>query len=126
MLGAPLYGFGAERPGNPHRRMWLLVWQRPRIDVAIVKMFSLVPPRPRSRPCLYDEVVRFIEHLAIVGGVSVVEELFATGAANPSSDETAARDQIDLSQFLGHPQRMFDHWQRVTDEHQTHALGAIG
>src|ERR1700728_4075198 len=126
MLGAPLYSFGAERPGNPHRWMWLLVWQRPRVDVAIVKMFSLIPPRPGPRPRLYNEVVSLVEHLAIVGGVGVVKELFAAGSAHPARDQPAARDQIDLRQLLSHPQRMFDHWQRITDKHQAHALGAIG
>src|ERR1019366_10049884 len=83
MLGAPLHCFGTQRARNPHRRMWLLIWQSPRIDVPIVKMLALVAPRSGPRPGLHDEVVGPIEHFAIVCGVGVIEELLAACPPHP-------------------------------------------
>src|SRR5438876_1043121 len=103
MRGAPLDGLRAEGPGNPHGRMGFLVGQGPRIDVAIMKMFPLVAPRTGSRPGLDDKVVRFVEHLAVVRGIGIIEELLAARSAHPAGDQSAARDQIDLGELFGHP-----------------------
>src|SRR5581483_4057967 len=46
MFRAPQDGFGTQRARNPHRRIRLLVGQRPRIDVAIMEVLALVAPRP--------------------------------------------------------------------------------
>ena len=126
MLCAPLHRLRTERARNPHRRMRFLIRQRPRIHVAIMEMLALVAPRAGPRPGLHDKVMRLVEHLAVVGGIRVVEELLAARAAHPSGHQPAARNQIDLGQLFGHPQRMFDHRQRIADQHEPHALGAIG
>src|SRR5271166_4087662 len=68
LLGAPSDGLGAQRAGNPHLRMRLLIRQCPRIYMPVVKMFALIAPRSRPGPRLNDEVVRFLEVFAVVGG----------------------------------------------------------
>src|SRR5262245_40445885 len=122
MLSAPFDGLGTDDPWNPHRRMRLLIRQCPRIHVAIVKMLALVAPGTRPRPRLHDEVVRFVEVLAIVRGIRVVEELLAPRPANPSGYQPSARDQIDLRQFLRHPQRMLDNREWISDQQDACAL----
>src|ERR1700689_749772 len=104
MLGAPLDGFGTEDARNPHRRLGLLIRQRPRIHVAIMKVLALVGPRTGPGPGLYDEIMHLVEHLAVVRRIGVVEELFGASAANPSGDETAARNKIDFGKLFGHSQ----------------------
>src|ERR1700693_4727113 len=106
LLSAPSNRLGAKGAGNPHLRMRLLIGQRPRIHMAIVKMFALIAPGTGPGPRLDDEVVGFLEVLAVVSRIGVVEELLAACPAHPSSDEASARDQIDLGQLLGHAQRM--------------------
>ena len=115
LLRAPSDGLGAERAGNPHLWIRLLIRQRPWVYVAIVEMFALVAPRTGPGPRLNDEVVRLFEIFAVVSGIGVVEELLAARAAHPSGDQTSARNEIDLGQLFRHPQWMFDDWQRIAD-----------
>jgi len=42
--------------------------------------------------------------------------LLGAGTANPARHQTAAGNEVDLRQLLGHPQRMLDHRQRVTHQ----------
>src|SRR5258708_36869170 len=108
MLRAPLYSLRTNLSRYPHRRLRFLIRQRPRINVPIVKMLAFVSPRPGPRPRLHDKIVGLLEQLAIVGGIRVVEELLAACAAHPSGDQPPPRDQIDLRELLGHPERMLD------------------
>jgi len=39
---------------------------------------------------LDDEVMRFLEQLAVDGGIAVVEELFRSRPAHPASDDSTA------------------------------------
>src|SRR5271166_4433568 len=123
MLGAPSYGLGAEGARNPHLRMRFLIRQRPRIYMPIVKMLALVAPWSRPGPRLHDKVVRLLEVLAVVCGIGVIEKLLAARAAHPSGDEASARDQIDLSELLGHPQRMLEDRQGIANQQDVHLLG---
>ena len=58
-------------------------------------MLVFVAERSRSRPRFDDELDAFLEVLAVVGGVCIVGELFATRAAHPPGNQSPLRDQID-------------------------------
>ena len=88
-----------------------------------MKMFALVAPRPRLGPGLHNKVVGLVEQLAVIGRIGIIEKLLAARAAHPAGDQAPPRDEIDLGQLFGHPQRMLQYRQRVADQNN---LGLAG
>ena len=86
-------------------------------------MLALVAPRAGLGPGLDNEVVGFVEHLAVIGRVGIIEELLAARPAHPAGDEPPARDQIDFRQLFGHTQRMLQYGQGIADQDD---LGFVG
>jgi hypothetical protein len=68
----------------------------------------------------------FLEHLAVVGRVGVVEELLWPRAPHPTGDQPAPRDQVDHGQFLGQAQRVAVGRDRVADQDDPDPLGDPG
>ena len=56
---------------------------------------AIPTPGAGFSPAFYDQVVRFIEAVAIKGGVDVVCQLLRTAPAYDPRDEAALRDHVD-------------------------------
>src|ERR1051325_5843287 len=106
------YGFPSWREGagwghalmatpcaSPRRpRVRLLQRRRPRIDHAVVVVVALVAEGPGLGPRLDDDVVRFLEALAVVRRVHAGGELLLAAAAHEAGDEAALRHHVDHRQ----------------------------
>ncbi len=89
-------------------------------------MLALEAERPGLGPAFDHQVVRFIEKFPVVRRADVVKELLAARAAHPSGDQAPARNHIDLGQFLGQPDRIAHHRQRIAQQHDLHLFGDPG
>src|SRR5579872_1802931 len=99
MLGAPDYGLRADYSGDPDGRMRLLIGQRPRIDIAVVEMLAFPTERSGPRPRGNHQVMGFVEVFAIIGWISIIEDLFTARAAHPSGNQPALGDEVNHRQF---------------------------
>src|SRR6516162_7919500 len=113
MLRTPDHSLRADYPWDPDGRMWLLIGQDPRIDVAVVEMLTFPPERTGTRPRRDHHIMRFVEVFAIVSGVGIIEDLLTSGATNPSGNQPSLGDEVDHRQLLSHSQRMLEHRKRV-------------
>src|SRR5262249_5288660 len=86
MFRTPPDRLRAQHARNPNRRMGLLIGQGPGIHMPVMEMLALIAPGARSRPRLNNEVMRFVEVLAVISGVGVVEKLLAARPAHPARD----------------------------------------
>ena len=86
-------------------------------------MLALVAEGAGRRPRLEDEVDAFLEVFAIERGIGVVGELLAAGAAHPSGNQAALREQIDHRELFGEAQRIGDRRHRIAEQHDLRALG---
>src|SRR4029450_1029094 len=102
--------------------MGLLDWEAPGINEAIMEVFALVTERARLGPRLDHDFMRFVEVLAVEGGVSVGGELFAAATAHPPGDEPAAGDHINHAELFGEAQWVAHHRQRVAQEDDFYLL----
>ena len=112
MLRRPHDGLAAGNPGNPDPRMRLLHRQRPRIDHAQLVMLAFPAPRPRRGPGLDDQVVGFLEALAVEGGIGVGLQRLDAAAAHKARYQPPFRDHVDHRQLFGQPHRIIGHRQR--------------
>lgn len=110
MLGAPHHRFGAQQTRNPDRRVRLLNWQAPRIDETIMEVLAFITEGTRLRPRLNHHLVRFVEILAVEGGIRIRCELLAAATAHPSCDQAAAGDHIYHAELFGQPQGISHYW----------------
>ena len=85
-------------------------------------MLAFVPPGAVLGPGLENEIVRFIEALAVVGWIDVVGYLLATGTAHPAGHQAPAGNHVDDRQLLGQAQRV-GHGQRIAHQGDLHPLG---
>src|SRR5262245_2294551 len=91
-----------------------------------MEMLALITPRSRPSPRLDDKVMGFIEVLAVISRVGIVEKLLAPSTAYPPCDQASTRDQIDLGKFLRHAQRVLNDREGIPDQHDLHLLGEAG
>src|SRR5215470_15145393 len=119
-------GLLAEHAGDPHARMRLLQRHRPRVDHAMLVVCALPAEGARLRPRADDQVVRFLETLAVEGGVDAGGELLLAAPAHEARDEAPAGDHVDHGQLLGEPYGVLGEGQRVAEENQLHLLGHRG
>src|SRR6266540_5087665 len=89
----------------------------------VMEMLALITPRSRPSPRLDDKVMGFIEVLAVISWVGVVEKLLAPRTAYPPRDQAPAGNQVDLGEFLRHAQRVLDDWEGIPDQHDLRLLG---
>src|SRR5262252_2649958 len=119
-------GLLAEHAGDPHARMRLLQRHCPRVDHAMLIVRALPAERALLRPRADDQVVRFLEALAVESGVDAGGELLLAAPAHEARDEAPAGDHVDHGQFLGEPHGVLGEGQRVAQEDQLHLLGHGG
>src|SRR5580700_11912689 len=72
----------AQDAGNPDARIGLLQRHRPRVDDAVLVVLALPAERPLPAPGGGDEVVRFLETLAVERRVDAGGELLLPAAAD--------------------------------------------
>ena len=87
---------------------------------------ALPAERTGHGPGLDDQVVRFFETLAIVGGVHASRELLLSAPAYEPRYEPSLGDHVDHGQFLGEADRVLGERQRVAEHHDLDALGGAG
>src|SRR5437899_2284856 len=116
MLGAPDDGLRAENARNHDWRMWFLIRPHPWIDEPIVEMLAFPAERTGSRPRSQDQIMGLVEHLAVVGGIGVVEDLLAAGPPYPPGNQAPMRDTVYGRQLFGYAQRILERWQRVAEQ----------
>src|SRR5215831_7586134 len=116
----------AQHARNPHARVRLLQRDRPRIYHPVLVVRALPAEGARLRPRADDQVVRFLEALAVEGGVDAGRELLLAAPAHEARDEAAAGDHVDHRQLLGEPYGILGEGQRVAQEDQLHLLGQRG
>src|SRR6266487_290015 len=86
LLGYPLHGFGAARPGNPNRRMRSLISSRPNVDIAKAVVLALPAKRTVGGPALDNQIVGFEKSLPRVGRIYLVREILHAGAYDHTRD----------------------------------------
>src|SRR5205823_14386616 len=100
--------------------------QHPRVDDAVLEVLALPTERARARPRGDDEIVRFLEALAVVRRVDVVGEVLYAATAHKPGDQPTARDAVDHRQLLGQPQRVVDDRQWRAEHQDPYAFGDLG
>src|SRR5215472_17341196 len=106
-------GLLAEHARNPHARMRLLQRHRPRVDHAVLVVRALPAEGARLRPRADDQVVRFLEALAIKGRVDPGGELFLATPPYEARDEAPEGNHVDHGQLLGEAHRIVGEGQRI-------------
>ncbi len=96
--------------------------QRPGVHHAVVIVVALPAEGPALRPRLDDQVVGFLEALAVEGRVDAGGELLLAAAAHEARDQPAPRDHVDHGQLLGEPERVVGERQRVAEQDDLHPL----
>src|SRR5438067_3892090 len=110
-------------PGDPHRRMRLLVDARPDVDVAVLEMLALPVERPVDRGHrLEDEIMRLPEARHLPDRRALRERHLVGHAAHESHLQAAARDDVDHRQLLGDAYRVEAIRDRVAEREEPRAL----
>ena len=115
MLRGPDDGFFAEHAWDPDPRMWFLKWNSPGIDDAMLVMGAFPAEGAGFGPDLRDQVVRFLEPLAIEGRVDTGGQLLLPAAADETGHQPALGDHVDHRQFFGDPNRIVAERQRIAE-----------
>src|SRR5215472_10968009 len=106
-------GLLAEHARDPHARMRLLQRHRPRVDHAVLVVRALPAEGARLRPRADDQVMRFLEALAIKGRVDPGGELFLATPPYEARDEAPEGNHVDHGQLLGEAHRIVGEGQRI-------------
>ena len=104
MLGGPAHCLDADGGGYPDLRMGLLVGAHPGVHVSVVVVLALPAEGSGVGPCLDNEVMRFLESLAVEYGRGVVGYALASAAAHEAGDEPAVADHVYHGKLLGEPE----------------------
>src|SRR6516162_7124390 len=123
MLRTPNDRLRAEHARNHDGRMWLLIRPNPWIDEAIVEVLAFPAERTGARPRREDQIMRLVEHLAVVSRIGVIEDLLAASPAHPSGDQASMRDTVDGREFFGDAQRVLEGWQRIAEQDDAGFMG---
>src|SRR5206468_8949042 len=107
---------GARGAGDPDGRMWLLQWQAPGVHVAEVVVPAFPAKRPGIRPALQDQIVAFLEALAVVYGVRVGPPGLHAHAAHEAREHAPARDEVRHRELFGHAYRVVLDRQDVAEQ----------
>src|ERR1700730_17229057 len=116
MLRAPDDCLRAENARDHDWRMWLLIRPYTWIDEAVVEVFAFPAKRTGPRPRRQDQIMRLVEHLAVVSRVGVIEDLLAAGPTHPSGNQAPMRDTVDRREFFRDAQRVLERRQRIAEQ----------
>ena len=103
--------------------MGLLERHRPRVHDAMLIVRAFPPERPGLSPRPNDQLVRFLEALAVEGRVDAGGELLLTAAADEPGHEAPARDHVDHRELFGEPHGIVGERKRVAEQDDLHAPG---
>ena len=119
----PYDRFAAALRRNPNRRVRLLVWTRPRVDVRKIVVLPAPVKGARFGPCAHDQIVGFAEAFVRERRVHVPGMIFGADPAHEPRDEAAARNVVEDREFFGDHERVVHQRQRAA-EHGDRSLRA--
>ena len=106
--GGPDYAFGAAAAGEPDRGMGFLDGQHPGVDDAVVVETAFEAEGAGLGPAFDDQVVGFLEAVAVFGGVDAGLEGFDGAAADEAGNQASVGVAVQHRQFLGHADGVAD------------------
>ncbi len=102
VVQTPIPGLDAATTGNPHRRMGLLHWAWPNIDIAQLRILAVKTERLRTGPGLDDEIVSFLILVAQGGRNFTIGKIrIHRGADRKAGNKTAAGHHVEHRKFFG-------------------------
>src|SRR5262249_572674 len=104
---------------NPDRRMRLLQWSGPDVNVPELRILAIKTKGLRARPGLHDETVGFIVLVSQPGRWLAITELGVhRGSYRKSHQQTTTAHDIEHGKFFRHPPRRIVQGDTVTHDHQ--------
>ena len=103
--------------------MWFLKRNGPGIDDAVLVMGAFPTEGAGFGPDLRDQVMRFLEPLAVEGRVHACRQLLLSAAADETGHQTALGNHIDHRQLFGHADRIVAQRQRIAENDDLRVFG---